>query len=433
MLKFLNSDQSTFFSKLEKILNKRSTQNFNNPRLVKKIISDVKKNKDQAIIKYEKKFSKLKQINTSNLRFSEKEINRTIKLLDKKTKNSIDLAFRRIYKFHKPQKLKSYKIKDNQNNYFSYKSSPIEKVGVYVPGGTASYPSSVLMNCIPAMLAGVKEIYMTTPALNKKFNPAVLYAAKKCKVRAIYKIGGAQAIAALALGTKIIKKVDKIVGPGNEYVAFAKKELFGTVGIDMIAGPSEVTVVADKFSNPNWVASDLIAQAEHDEFAQSILVTDNKKMISEVNLCLKEQLINLNKKIIAKKSLKKFGLAIYASSKKRLFEVVNYIAPEHLEICTRQPEKFLKNVVNAGSIFLGNYSSESIGDYLAGTNHVLPTSGSAKFSSGLSVYDFLKRHSIIKISKSGIERLGPSVINLAQYENLDGHANSVKIRLKKRK
>jgi histidinol dehydrogenase len=401
--------------------------------LVKKIIGDIEKSGDQAVIKYEKKFSKVKKINPSNLRFSEKEINKTIKLLDKKTKNAIDLAFRRIYKFHKPQKLRSYKIKDSQNNYFSYRSSPIEKVGVYVPGGTASYPSSVLMNCIPAMLAGVKEIYMTTPALNKRFNPAVLYAAKKCKVQAIYKIGGAQAIAALALGTKVIKKVDKIVGPGNEYVAFAKKELFGTVGIDMIAGPSEVTVVADKFSNPDWVASDLIAQAEHDEFAQSILITDNKKMIHEVNLCLKKQLINLNKKIIATKSLKKFGLAIYASSKKKLFEVVNIIAPEHLEICTRRPEKFLKNVVNAGSIFLGNYSSEAIGDYLAGTNHVLPTSGSAKFSSGLSVYDFLKRHSIIKISKSGIERLGPSVINLAQYENLDGHANSVKIRLKKRK
>jgi histidinol dehydrogenase len=284
------------------------------------------------------------------------------------------------------------------------------------------------MNCIPAIIAGVKNIFMTTPSTNNNFNPAVLYAAQKCKVKEIYKVGGAQAIAALTFGTKIVKKVNKIVGPGNEYVAIAKKEVFGNVGIDMIAGPSEVTIIADTSSNPDWIASDLIAQAEHDLNAQAILITNNKNIISKVNLSLNKQLKNLKKKKIASQSLKKFGLSIFVKNKKKLFNIINEIAPEHLEICTRKPESIMKNVVNAGSIFIGNYSPEAMGDYLAGTNHVLPTSGAAKFSSGLSVFDFLKRQSIIKITKSGIERLGPSVINLARYENLDGHANSVKIR-----
>ena len=336
-----------------------------------------------------------------------------------------------LYQFHKKQKFQPYVVKDKFKNYLSYKSSPINKVGVYVPGGTASYPSSVLMNCIPAMIAGVKEIYMTTPALNKEYNPAVLYAAKKCKVKKIYKIGGAQAIAALAYGTKTIKKVDKIVGPGNEYVALAKKEVFGDVGIDLIAGPSEVTIVSDETSNPEWIAADLIAQAEHDKYAQSILISNNKKTILDVNFFLKKQLIKLPKKEIASASLKKFGISILSKNLNKTVDIINSIAPEHLEILTKKPKKILKNISNAGSIFLGNYSPEAMGDYLAGTNHVLPTAGSARFSSGLSVYEFLKRHSIIKISKSGIERLGTSVINLAQHENLIGHANSRKIRLKR--
>ena len=288
------------------------------------------------------------------------------------------------------------------------------------------------MNCIPAIIAGVKELYMTTPSFNKKFNPAVIYAAKKCNVKEIYKAGGAQSIAALAYGTKAVKKVNKIVGPGNEFVALAKKEVFGDVGIDMVAGPSEVTIVADKSCNPEWVAADLIAQAEHDIYAQSILISNDKKIIKDVNSCLHQQLKNLPKKDIAMKSLKKFGLSVHVKQLSSAAEIVNSIAPEHLQLCIKSPNQVLRKVTNAGSIFIGNYSPEAMGDYLAGTNHVLPTSGSAKFSSGLSVFDFLKRHSVIKISKSGIERLGPSVINLAKYENLDGHANSVKIRLKRK-
>ena len=287
------------------------------------------------------------------------------------------------------------------------------------------------MNCIPAIVAGVKNIYLTTPALDAKINPAIVYAAKKCGVKKIYKTGGAHTIAALAYGTKKFVKVDKIVGPGNAYVACAKKEVFGDVGIDMVAGPSEVSIVADKFADPDLVAADLIAQAEHDVNAQSILITNNKNLIRQVNLTLKKQLIKLPKKKIATQSLKNFGLAILTDSKKKILEIINTIAPEHLELCTNFNNEIIKGVKNVGSIFVGKYSPEAIGDYIAGPNHVLPTSGSARFSSGLSVNDFLKRHSLIKITKTGIERLGPSVINLAKHENLDGHANSVKIRLKK--
>ena len=432
MLKYFNGDQKNFKNKLEIILNKRKIGRSGKLPAVKKIIADVFKNGDNSVIQYEKKFSNLKNISNKNLKFTKIEIKTILKKLDNTIKKSIDIAYDRIYRFHKNQRLTTYKIKDRYNNYCSYTVSSIETVGVYVPGGTASYPSSVLMNCIPAKIAGVKEIYMTTPALDKKFNPAVLYAAQKCGVKEIYKIGGAQAIAALAYGTKTIKKVNKIVGPGNEYVALAKKEVFGDVGIDMIAGPSEVTVIADKHSNPDWVASDLIAQAEHDQFSQSILISDNKEVIFRVQKSLKKQLNTLKKKEIAKKSLNNFGLAILVKDQNKIAEIANIIAPEHLEICTKKPEKMLKKISNAGSIFLGNYSPEAMGDYIAGTNHVLPTSGSAKFSSGLSVYDFLKRHSIIKISKSGIERLGASVINLAKYENLEGHANSVKLRMKRK-
>ena len=244
------------------------------------------------------------------------------------------------------------------------------------------------MNCIPAIVAGVKNIYLATPSMDSKINPAIVYAAKKCGVKKIYKTGGAHTIAAMAYGTKKFEKVDKIVGPGNAFVACAKKEVFGDVGIDMVAGPSEVSIVADKFADPELIAADLIAQAEHDINAQSIMITNNKRLIQLVNLSLKKQLIKLPKKNIASKSLKKFGLAILANSKKKILEAINTIAPEHLELCTNMNKEIIKDVKNAGSIFVGKFSPEAIGDYIAGPNHVLPTSGSARFSSGLSVNDF---------------------------------------------
>jgi histidinol dehydrogenase len=430
MLKSFIYNKKNSLKNLEIFLNKRKSKQKDKTSTVKKIIFNVKKNGDKAVLKYEKKFSKIK-IRSTRIIFSKKEINTIAKKTDKKIKQSIDLAFNRIKKFHSKQKFLSFNLKDKYKNELSYKYSPIENIGVYVPGGTASYPSTVLMNCIPAIVAGVKNIYLTTPSLGSTINPAVIYAAKKCGVKKIYKTGGAHSIAALAYGTRTFQKVDKIVGPGNAFVANAKKEVFGDVGIDMVAGPSEVTIVADKYANSNWIAADLIAQAEHDIFAQSILISSNQNLIKSVNICLKEQLNRLPKKDIASKSLKNFGLAIYANSKKNILEIINMIAPEHLEINMKNNNEIINKVKNAGSIFIGKFSPEAIGDYIAGPNHVLPTSGAAKFSSGLSVSDFLKRHSLIKISKTGIERLGPSVINLAQHENLDGHANSIKIRLKK--
>ena len=430
MLKFLNFNKKNSFTTLEKILNRRKSSQRNKTSVVNKIISNVKKNGDKAVLSYEKKFSKIKT-KTNRIVFSKKEINIISKKIDKNVKKSIDLAFNRIKKFHSKQKFLPFNLKDKYKNELAYKYSPIEKIGVYVPGGIASYPSTVLMNCIPAIVAGVKNIYLTTPSLGAKINPAIIYAAKKCRVKKIYKTGGAHSIAAFAYGTKTFKKVDKIIGPGNAFVAIAKKEVFCDVGIDMVAGPSEVTIVSDKHNNPNLIAADLIAQAEHDIFAQSILVTDNKDLIKSVNKCLREQLNELPKKKIASKSLNNFGLAIFVNSKKNIIEIINTIAPEHLEICMKNSNEIIKKINNAGSIFIGKFSPEAMGDYIAGPNHVLPTSGAARFSSGLSVNDFVKRHSLIKISKTGIERLGPSVINLAQHENLDGHANSIKIRLKK--
>ena len=429
MLKFFNANNKNSLKKLELILASRKINQFQSSS-VRKILADVRKQGDRAVIRYEKKFSNIKS-KSKKIKFSKKEIDKILRKVDKRLKNSIDLAFTRIKRFHSKQKFESFKLIDKFKNEMSYKFSPIEKVGVYVPGGTASYPSTVLMNCIPALVAGVKNIYLTTPVLGSYVNPAIIYAAKKCGVREIYKTGGAHSIAALTYGTKTFKKVNKIVGPGNAFVAAAKKEVFGEVGIDMVAGPSEVSIVADKNSNPDWIASDLIAQAEHDTLAQSILITNSRSLIKLVNLSIKSQLSKLPKKNIASKSIKKFGVGIFASSQNRILDVINLIAPEHLEIDFENYSNIINKVKNAGSIFIGKFSPEAMGDYIAGPNHVLPTSGSAKFSSGLSVNDFLKRHSLIKITKTGIERLGPSVINLARYENLEGHANSIKIRLDK--
>ena len=430
MLKILKYNKKNSANVLEIFLNKRKSLQRSQTSAVNKIIQNVKKKGDKAVLNYEKKFSKIK-FNSSRVFFSKKEIRDISKKTDKKIKKAIDLAYNRIKRFHSKQKFSSFKFSDKYKNIFSYKYKAIENIGVYVPGGTASYPSTVLMNCIPAIVAGVKNIYLTTPSLNSKINPAIVYAAKKCGVKKIYRIGGAHSIAAFAYGTKNFVKVDKIVGPGNAFVASAKKEVFGDVGIDMVAGPSEVSIVADKSADPDLVAADLIAQAEHDVFAQSILITNDKRLINLVNLSLINQLKTLPKREIATKSLKNFGLAIFTNNKKRIIEIINTIAPEHLELYTNFNNQIIKGVKNAGSIFVGKFSPEALGDYLAGPNHVLPTSGSARFSSGLSVNDFLKRHSLIKITKTGIERLGPSVINLARHENLEGHANSVKIRLKK--
>ncbi len=424
MIYRLNANSKNFKNKLIKKINKRSVFSDKDYEIAKRIVLDVKKNGDGAVLKYEMKFNKNKKLKTNY----SKTI-KNIKKLSPKVKKSIDFAFQRILSFHKNQRSKDIKFSDKLKNKIDYKYKPLNSVGIYIPGGNASFPSTVLMNAIPAMLAGVKRIVIANPVRDKDQSAAVLYAAKKCGVKEIYRVGGAQAIAALAYGTKTIQRVDKIVGPGNIYVAAAKKIVFGEVGIDMIAGPSEITVVADKSSNIKWVAADLIGQAEHDINAQCILISKDKSLIDRVQKELNIQLESLPRKKIALGSLKKNGLLIFANTDKKISDIVNIIAPEHLELSIDKYKNILKNVKNAGSICTGKYSAMAVTDYCAGSNHTLPTHSSAKFFSGLSVFDFFKRISYINLSKKGIETIGEKVINLATYEGLDGHAKSVKLRI----
>jgi len=427
-MKILNSNNKSFDKVLDNILIKRKYKIKSSLISVTGIINDVKKNGDKALLKYEKKFNLNKTIIPSA-----KQISRSIKSLDKKVKKAIDLAYSRIYKFHSFQKFKNISYSDKFKNKLEYKYLPIESAAIYVPGSSASYPSSVLMSTIPAIVAGVKRIVMINPSYKGKQNPAVLYAAKKCKIKEIYSIGGPSAIAAAAYGTKKIKKVDKIVGPGNSFVAAAKKEVFGDVGIEgMTAGPSEILIVCDKFSNPEWVASDLIGQAEHDVLAQCILISKDKDLIQKVKIEISKQLKELPRVSIAKKSLISNGILIYINSDKKIAEVINKIAPEHLELNVKNYKSFIPKIKNAGSICLGKYAVMAMTDYNVGSNHVLPTNSSAKYSSGISVNEFYKRISYINLSKKGIESLGPSVITLANYEGLAGHAQSVKKRIRRK-
>ena len=428
MIKILDSKNKNFDNILDNLLSKRKNKIQLSSASVIKIIKDVKANGDKAILKYEKRFNK-----NSIIAPNKEKINRLIKSLDPKVKRAIDLAYNRIYKFHSFQKFKNISYTDNLNNKLEYKYVPIEAVAIYVPGSTASYPSSVLMNAVPAIVAGVKRLVMINPGQKGVQNPAVLYAAKKCKIREIYSIGGPSAIAALAYGTKKIKKVDKIVGPGNSYVAAAKKEVFGDVGIEgMIAGPSEITIVCDKFSNPEWVASDLIGQAEHDSLAQCILISKDKKIIKRVNDEIIKQLKKLPRSQIAKNSLRNNGILIHMQSDQKIIDTVNKIAPEHLELNIKSYKKMVGKIRNSGSICLGKYAVMAMTDYNAGSNHVLPTNSSARYSSGISVNEFYKRISYINLSKKGIETLGPSVITLANYEGLVGHAKSVEKRIRRK-
>ncbi len=425
MVKILDSSKKKFIHELDKLLSSRKSKVQSSFVNVKNIIKDVKKNGDKALLKYEKRFN-----NNSIIVPTSKQISSSIKSLDKKVKQAIDIAYNRIYKFHSLQKFKNISYTDKFKNKLEYKYLPISSVAIYVPGSSASYPSSVLMNAIPAIIAGVKRIIMINPGFKGKQNPAVLYAAKKCKIKEIYSIGGASAIAAAAYGTKKIKSVDKIIGPGNVYVAAAKKEVFGDVGIEgMTAGPSEVTVVCDKYSNPVWVASDLIGQAEHDPLAQCILISKNKILIDNVKSEIFKQLKKIPRQSIARKSLVNNGILIRVNSDKQIIEIINKIAPEHLELNVKNYKSFIPKINNAGSICLGKYAVMAMTDYNVGSNHVLPTNGSAKYSSGISVNEFYKRISYINLSKKGIESLGPSVITLANYEGLVGHASSVKKRI----
>ena len=427
-MKILNYKNKSFDHQLDQLLSIRKSKVQSSSISVENIIKDVKKNGDKALLKYEKRFNK-----NSTIDPTKKQILKLIKSLDKDVKKAIDIAYNRIFKFHSLQKVKNISYTDKYKNKIEYKYLPIESVAIYVPGSTVSYPSSVLMNAIPAIVAGVKRIVMINPSYKGKQNPAVLYAAKKCKIKEIYSIGGPAAIAAAAYGTKKIKKVNKIIGPGNAYVAAAKKEVFGDVGIEgMTAGPSEVTIIGDKYSDPVWVASDLIGQAEHDPLAQCILISKDKKLINKVKLEVLSQLKEIPRESIARKSIMNNGILMFVSSEKKMIEIVNKIAPEHLELNIKNYKSLLSKINNAGSICLGKYAVMAMTDYNIGSNHVLPTNGSAKYSSGISVNEFYKRISYINLSKKGIESLGPSVITLANYEGLVGHASSIKKRIRRK-
>ena len=427
-MKILNSNSKNFYKVLDKLLSIRKNKIKSSSISITKIIKDVKKNGDKALFKYEKRFNR----NTTIIPTS-KQISKSIKSLDKKVKKAIDLAYNRIYKFHSLQKFNNISYTDKFKNKLEYKYLPIESVAIYVPGSSASYPSSVLMNAVPAIVAKVKRVIMINPGYKGKQNPAVLYAAQKCKIKEIYSIGGPSAIAAAAYGTKKIKKVNKIVGPGNAFVAQAKREVFGDVGIEgMTAGPSEILIISDKFSNPEWIASDLIGQAEHDILAQCILISKDKKFIEKVKIEISKQLNEIPRSSIARKSLKNNGILIYSSSDKEIIKITNQVSPEHLELNVKNYKSFIPKIKNAGSICLGKYAVMAMTDYNIGSNHILPTNGSAKYSSGVSVNEFYKRISYINLSKKGIEKLGPSVITLANYEGLQAHAQSVKKRIRRK-
>jgi histidinol dehydrogenase len=390
---------------------------------VKKILNEVRKAGDKALIKYTKLFDR----HSLPLKIDTEEIKEKAKEVSKEVLDALKFAAQRIRKFHKRQLESSWQYKEGDITLGQI-IRPLHRIGAYVPGGKASYPSTVLMNIIPAQVAGVTEIAVCVPTPQGEINPTVCAALELLDIKEVYRIGGAQAIGALAYGTETIKKVDKIVGPGNIYVATAKKLVFGEVDIDMIAGPSEIMIVADISANPAFIASDMLSQAEHDEMASSILVTTSEKLADEVKKEISKQLKTLPKAEIAKKSLKNFGAILLVKSLEEATEVVNEIAPEHLEIMTEHPDELLPMIKNAGAIFLGQWNTEPIGDYVAGPNHTLPTGGTARFFSPLGVYDFIKRSSIIKIGKNGFKKFAPYVEILATLEGLQAHANTVKIR-----
>jgi histidinol dehydrogenase len=398
---------------------------------VRAIIADVRANGDRALVALSRKFDRI-DLEQVGLRVPAGEIEAATQSCDKRALDALAVARDRIEAYHKRQKPADDRFTDALGVELGHRWSAIQAVGLYVPGGTAAYPSSVLMNAMPAKVAGVARIVMVVPAPDGKLNPLVLAGAKLAGVDEVYRVGGAQAVAALAYGTETIKPVAKIVGPGNAYVAAAKRVVFGTVGIDMIAGPSEVLILADKDSNPDWIAADLLAQAEHDAAAQSILMTDDASLADAVEKAVAAQLTTLPRAAVAGASWRDFGAIIVVERLDDAIPLVDALAPEHLEIETADAERLAGKIRNAGAIFLGAHTPEAIGDYVAGSNHVLPTARSARFSSGLGVLDFMKRTSILKCGPEQLAVLGPHAIALGEAEGLDAHARSVAIRLNRR-
>jgi histidinol dehydrogenase len=426
-IKSLNSTSKDFYINLSKYLSLKVKNSEAIEYSVAQIINDLVKKKDRALINYSKKYDNVNYTKISDSIVSKKEIEDAYKLVPSALLKNIKKAISNIKKFSKRQILDSWTIKQNGST-LGEKVTPIKKVGIYVPGGKASYPSTVVMNSIPAKTAGVDEITMVCPPTDGTLNPLVLVAANLCGVNKIYKFGGAHAIAALAYGTESIEPVDKIVGPGNIYVATAKKMVFGKVGIDSFAGPSEILIIADSYADPECIAIDMFAQAEHDEMAQSILLTTSSKLINAVNKKIDAMIKNQKRKKIINKSLVTRGLFIKVKNKSEIISIADTIAPEHLEILGYENFKLEKEIHNAGAIFIGESSPEVFGDYCAGPNHVLPTSGTARYASPLGVYDFLKRTSIMKISKTHAKELSQIASSIAECEGLYSHSESAKFR-----
>lgn len=425
----LNANDANFEAAFAALLAGKREASVDVTDTVMKIIADMRARGDAALIEYTQRFDRLDGLTPETLAIPQAEIDRAHDICDAKTLDALKLAAARIRAYHQRQKPVDERFTDQQGVELGHRWTPVAAVGLYVPGGTANYPSSVLMNAIPAKVAGVARLVMVVPTPDGVVNPLVLAAAKIAGVDEVYRVGGAQAVAALAYGTATIAPVDKIVGPGNAYVAEAKRQVFGTVGIDMIAGPSEILVLADGENDPEWIAADLLSQAEHDASAQSILITDDADFAIRVEEAVDRQLQVLPRETTATKSWADFGAVIVVKSLADAVPLVDRLAPEHLEIAVDDPEPLAAAVSNAGAIFLGRFTPEAIGDYVAGSNHVLPTARSARFSSGLNVLDFMKRTSIVRCDADALRAIGPAAVALAEAEGLDAHARSVAIRL----
>ncbi len=426
-IKKISSKDKNFSELINKYVTQRKESSSKIQNTVRNIISDVKLYGDDSLIKFSNEFDNFLVKNASEFEISKNQITQSIDKISKEEKEALEFSHKRIQEFSMKQRLESWEYtKDGIK--LGEKITPLNKVGIYVPGGAAVYPSSVLMNSIPAKVAGVEEIIMVVPSPNGEINNLVLAAAYIGGVDKIFRIGGAQAIAALTFGTKTIPKVDKIVGPGNQYVAFAKKELYGEVGIDNFAGPSEILVIADSSANISWLAADLFAQAEHDKLAQSVIISPDKNLLKKVEEKMIQTLPKLKRKDIIESSLNEFGIMINSKDISEAIEISNELAPEHLQLSIKNSEEYIKEVKNAGAIFLGEYSPEVFGDYCVGSNHVLPTIGTAKFSSPLGVYNFQKRSSIIKCSKESSKVLAKHASTLANAEGLFSHKESAMLR-----
>ena len=432
MISILSSKNEDFDTQLSSLISWEASSNEEINNSVRRIIEEVKNNGDSSVLSFTSEFDLLNAKSISELVIAKESLQKSYDNLNQKQKDALCIAAERIKSYHQMQKQESWNYTDDDGTLLGQKVSPLDRVGLYVPGGKAAYPSSVLMNSIPAKVAGVNELIMVVPTPKGVVNELVLAAAHIAEVDMVITIGGAQAIAALAYGTETITKVDKIVGPGNIYVATAKKQVFGQVGIDMIAGPSEILIICDGSTDPDWIAMDLFSQAEHDEEAQSILLCPNADFIKDVEKSIQKLLPTMEREDIIRKALKNRGALILTKDIDEAIEISNKIAPEHLELSVENPESILDDIKHAGAIFMGKYSSEALGDYCAGPNHVLPTSSTARFSSPLGVYDFQKRSSIIMASKEGAIKLGETAATLAYGEGLQAHAKSALYRTDKK-